>query len=614
MSSQEPPSSAPSDALGAGATFAYAFASFLRQNEEAWRIRRIDRFRPFDLHLAERKITLQGQIDAELLQRFFELEPEVERSLALTDEQRRPGSPLTVYVPAVAHPKRLHLDFYARDRQGHLLPVVNRFQSARMTAVHLMAVLLGDKDISIGNTRRLLVVLMALAFQTPGGFEERIRIWNRRAEPPLVGAQLLDWVAWEGDTFLFGLGAELRKHVEEYLDAENGAPPDFPLTNVASLERYNIKLLLLHGIRDVLKTLVGLAPPVEPGPPEEAAGREQSRTWFMDASEPSRLATAVREIALEGLDLLTKELHRADSVARGALYTELRFWRSYVPLEIRLGVPFTIELSETYTFGSSLSYGRQLPRFFRGSWQWYPLPIKDAEGVHLEIEIPDPALQLVRKRSQVVVMSSEAGVLLRFPPNRIFGSVSHASERMAHLYSSRMRAEAPHDDSLLPYLRARLKVRLRPSVFLGHLFAALGAVVAAIYVGDSTIPHAIHRNALATDDLRVVATVGALSLTISLWLTAVQHPRPITFKTLAFPRLILYLALAAIIGSFGFYGLSRVFAHNRRDDPPPRTELPLEKGGVGLLAVRCVDGKPREAASASFHPDVRACRPARLVL
>ena len=138
--SNETTALAPAELIGVSDPFAFAFASFLRQNPEAWRIRRVDRFRPFDLHLAERQTTLQGRIDPELVARFIEFEDEPEL-LRIDPKHVRVGETLPIYVPVVPHQKRLHINHYARDRQGHFLPMVNRFQSARTTAVHLMAVL-----------------------------------------------------------------------------------------------------------------------------------------------------------------------------------------------------------------------------------------------------------------------------------------------------------------------------------------------------------------------------------------------------------------------------------------------------------------------------------------
>jgi hypothetical protein len=46
-------------------------------------------------------------------------------------------------------------------------------------------------------------------------------------------------------------------------------------------------------------------------------------------------------------------------------------------------------------------------------------------------------------------------------------------------------------------------------------------------------------------------------VTVSLWLTAIQHPRPVTFKKLAPARMILYLSLLAILVSLGMYFVSR---------------------------------------------------------
>jgi hypothetical protein len=629
--SRKPPPLTPSQLFGANEAFAYAFASFLRQHEEEWRIRRVERFRPFDLHLAERQITLQGQIEAELLQRFLDLEDDP--SLRVAPELLRAGEPLTAYLPVVAHEKRLHLDFRARDRKGHSLAVVNRFESARMTAVHLMAILIGDREITVGEARRLFVVLMTLAFQTPGAFEERIRTWalNRardrgrwrwaferarwglgRSRPQLDTPDLLEWIAFEGNTFLPGLGHRVRGAVESYLEAKGTGerePPEFPLADVPSLANYRtLERLLLHGIRDVFKTFVELAPLFAP---RQRQPNEYTRAELMDVSHPERLATLVEQDALGGLDFLSQVLRDADDTTRH-LYTELIYWRSYIPLEVTLGLPFTVELSETYPFGEHVSYPKQLASFVVGSWQYYPLPLKDAEGVHIEIEVPDPALQL--RKSRVVTRIPETGETLRIPPIHIFGTVLRASERMGHYYSSRMRGDTPEDDWILPSLRARLKVRLTQSVALGHAFAAVAAAVAAAYVADLAVPRAIHEHRIPSDDLRIAAAVGAISLTISLWLSAVQHPRPITFKMLALPRLVLYAALATIVGSFAAYGVSRLLASHHPAGPPTQTTALRERLGVGPSAVGRIDGHARKASGAALHLDLRARRPARLAL
>ena len=278
----------------------------------------------------------------------------------------------------------------------------------------------------------------------------------------------------------------------------------------------------------------------------------------MDPHEPGRLAKLVQTEALPGLELLSKAIPQADEAKRAALYTELLTWTSYIPLEIKLGLPFTVEMSETYPFRQERPpYLKQLPTFVLGSWQWYFIPLKDADGVHVEIEIPDAALHITKLR--LVAEIPRLGTR-RIPPNRIFGSYLTSSERMVHLYSSRMQAEAPQDDWVLPFVRAKLKVRLTGSVFFGHAFAAFAAAVAASYIAYATFSHALHGGSIPLADLRVLATVGALSLTVGLWLTAIQHPRPITFKTLALARLILYTALITTLAGFVAYGIRRLLA------------------------------------------------------
>ena len=142
----------------------------------------------------------------------------------------------------------------------------------------------------------------------------------------------------------------------------------------------------------------------------------------------------------------------------------------------------------------------------------------------------------------------------------VFGSAESASERFVHLYSSRMRREASRYDWLLPYLRVKVRLRLTWAVLIGHVYAAAAFVLAALYIGSAAIPHAVEERKISPPDLRVVVTVGVLTVTVSLWLTAIQHPRPVTFKKLTPARLILYLALLAILVSLGMYFVSRAVA------------------------------------------------------
>ena len=178
MSTLKPSSMSPGDLFGASETFALAFASFLRRNPEAWRVRRTDRFRPVDFHLADHDVSLQGRIEPALLQRFLEFE--ASPPIALDPSRVRKNEPMTIYLPAIAQSKRLHLNFSAHRGTGERLPRVSHFESARITAVHLLTILIGDRQITVAKARRLHTVLTTLAFQNPVGLEERIEAWTRR--------------------------------------------------------------------------------------------------------------------------------------------------------------------------------------------------------------------------------------------------------------------------------------------------------------------------------------------------------------------------------------------------------------------------------------------------
>jgi hypothetical protein len=563
---------APSDLFGANETFAVAFASFLRRNPEAWRVRRTDRFRPVDLHLADHEIALQGRVDPGLLQRFaeFEADPPIDLDQALL----RKNESLTVYLPAIVQSKRLHLGFSVH-RGRERLPRISHFESARITAVHLLTILIGDRDITVGEARRLHRVLTTLAFQNPVGLEQRIGAWVqnrpknvRRAwehGQALEDEQLLEWIHAEAEGFLEGLGPPLRAVADAYLkgaSARAGDSPPYSLApaSVSALGHFgDVTSLLLHDIRDVLKTLVSLAPVLE----SQAAGTTFTRQMLME--RPERLARHVEDQVLRGLDSLLKLLKPlseapAPTTVREEFQKELEAWTVYIPLDIALGRPFTLRFRETISIGPRLNFARQLGFAFSGS-HLYPIPLKDADGVHVEVEIPDPALQLGRRLPVVALIPGQESAWRQpeIPMDTVFGSVERASERFVHLYSSRMRREATQYDRLLPYLRLKVRLRLTWAVLIGHLYAATAFLLAALYIGSAAIPHAVEEREIAPQDLRVIVTVGALTVTVSLWLTAIQYPRPVTFKKLTPARMVLYLALLSILVSLGMYFGSRAF-------------------------------------------------------
>jgi hypothetical protein len=592
--------------------FPMAFASFLRRNQEAWRVRRIDRFCPSDLHLAEHRVTLQGRIDPSLLDRFVELEAE-DLGLELDRSRLHHGAPLKIYLPAIAHPKRLLLDFSIRNEQNHAVPMLGRFESARVTAVHLAAIAarnqLGENK---EDARALLAALVALAFHDPLGLAQRISRWVpkwNKEKPesypparwvenePLARAHLLAWVEREAEAFLPGLGALLKNAVEEYLRLNgDGAPALQPY--IPPLAHYStVPQLFFHAIRAVLKTCVGLAPLMES---EQTSWPTRRRLM----NDPELLGSEFKSGPLRGLDVLTEVLANNGTAAMEELCNDLAYWTSYVPLEIELGIPFLLKFSEMTPVTREVTQLRLHQRIVATatSKHWYMIPERDAEAVHIEIRIPDPVLRL--DCPPRIVASRGLGIRPRtkeVPLDWIFGGLYHPSERLVHLYSTRMRQEKVPDpvleprgararvvgagrdlskrcadfysahvrrnglpddptreksyEKLRPYLRLEVKFRLVRTVAFGHALAVVASVLAAAYIVGTAGRAGWTRTALKTDDFRIVATVGALAITVSLWLTNIGHPRPLAFKKLEIARILLSVSLLTVVAALAFYAI-----------------------------------------------------------
>lgn len=265
-------------------SFAHRLAVFLRRTPDLWRDRRTDEFRPFDIHLAEHDLTLEGTIRCVLLDHFLEQyddvvipiandnasddgdEVEVEVEDAVLPFEVESGTEFDVVIPVARLPKRLFLGLTISDGSGPL-PLISRTDDARIEADHLVEVLTSnveDDQEFDDKLDDLIDLLKIIAFQNPSELLPRFASWYSDQEshdPTLV---LSDWVRREGNFSVPTLGDYLVVSLrDEILRASSwlvfdGPPPpthlSIPSGNRASELYYfrDLLSLVLISIRDAI--------------------------------------------------------------------------------------------------------------------------------------------------------------------------------------------------------------------------------------------------------------------------------------------------------------------------------------------------------------------------
>jgi hypothetical protein len=133
------------------------------------------------------------------------------------------------------------------------------------------------------------------------------------------------------------------------------------------------------------------------------------------------------------------------------------------------------------------------------------------------------------------------------PLERFFGATESPSPRLLHVYSSRQLAEASDEDLLTPSLVIVVPLRLRFSIFLAYLISSVAFVAAGSWVAWAFVHATIDGKEPAA--LEPLVTVAALAATLGLWLTSIQHSRPIMTAKLFPARACFFLALVALVGT-----------------------------------------------------------------
>jgi hypothetical protein len=344
--------------------------------------------------------------------------------------------------------------------------------------------------------------------------------------------------------------------------------------------------------------------------------------------------------------MLERQTENSRCIAHYEVMSDLQRWTAYLVMEIRLGVPFQVKISETLVLRPTGSTKRarldallrrhgtagrsRIPRvrLRRPHWppltratltkirehgqavvwrlrfrsgQLYPLALGDAEIYHVEVIADDPELgcahgEMAAERFDERHRTKE---LAPCDLDEYFSARQPASDRLLHLYSTKGSREASSVDQLAQgqdlleqTVFLRMRFPLTRSVRWGYVAAALafllaGAYVAGVWIEAIRVDH-------GPQDLKVVATVSALAVTMSLWLMRVQHPRRIVHRKVRVAHSIFALAISAIVLSPAVFGARWAFlppAHSGKakgKTAPNRRQANATQGvlRVGPLVLR----------------------------
>lgn len=600
--------------------FPPAFAAFLRQNPGYWRLRRVDRFRPIDTNLALHRATLQCRIDPALLDRFLDL---YEDDLDLPETTYGGGDELTVYVPVMRFPKRLLLDFTTADDAGKSIQLLTRTEDSSVAASFIISLLVEglDRELRDREVVALHVILSTLIAQNPHDLEDRINEWvrercakgeDRRYSPenPLRPRDLSAWIHDEGEDFQPGLGTALQAALAPLLwaaaidrpqrympgdaEADRVGALDVPDPRQGGLKHLpSMSYVLLHAVHDLLRMSVEFAPSWsddENTQPED--GNHVLQSDLM--ADPLLLIRHLQHNVLPGIRVLRELLRgprRGDALPD--LLRDLDSWTAYVVKDIRLGVPFSITFTQTLPLRTEdLKWPRPV-RWIEGRWRtvWrsnhrYPIPLKDAPSMHVEVDVPDPELRIPLKPGYP---PKRLGILVWIPGKRetyldkpldAFDAEARPSDRIVHFYSSRRAEESRRLDDLAPYVHLYVPIRLTFGVLFGYLAASVAFVLAAIFVGWEAFPTIV--TAERPPLLLETVEVAILSVTLSLFLVSTQHPSPLVTRKILGARLAFAVSIATILAAVS----TLMFSYFYYDGLPSKPSHANDQGRPVLIIRR----------------------------
>lgn len=410
--------------------------------------------------------------------------------------------------------------------------------------------------------------MSALVFNEPHRLWERLVKWTRsrsavsrfQFQGGLVDEELLlDWIGDEGDEFAPNLGGELRRElasaVERYgaslgATADRSDAPFFidPDLRPGALAVFpSPESFLLHGIQDVLKMSI-----------ESASPRQDDRHGLSHRERlkltPSELARRVRE-ALDEAGTLSKLLrNQRDDYALVDFVWHLQRWVSYSTVVVRPNIPFSIEFDHTYVQRTSEgNEPSKLDLWLRRikTQHHYPLPIKDALSVHVEVSSDEPEIEIGRRR--VILVTSDRK---KREDTKVFGHKFEPSARLVHRYSSKRPHEGlePEAETLLTNrLFLETRVVLARNIRFAYLLAALSFAAAAVFVSS------VSWTAIADESLKPLVVdavaVGTIAIGLALWLVTTQYRVRLIHEKLFWARPVFYASILAIVVSVVAYAI-----------------------------------------------------------
>jgi hypothetical protein len=573
--------------------FAETFAAFLRQNSSRWRLRRTDRFSPLDVDLAEREVTLTLRIDRQLLRDFAVQEGEV---IGVSAADIRNPQAVTAILPVLDHPKRLLLQA-RQSLDGHQLPGLQRYDEARILARDLLARLYNGRTDPRGARRpitgedgesmaQLRLVTSIALFNDPHRLKERLVEWCNRngrdvalVEPNGGLARrddLKSWIHEEAEEFLPNLGAVLLSALEPQVDIHHGRTRDTvegergcwitEELRPGGLAYFpTLQLLLLHGIQDVLKLVI------ETADTRPIKGDSSDRATLINDRDELAQRTLDVFSAIPNLEILLKAQNDGPAFLDFVRYLDR--WISYAAVTFQPGVPFSITFSDISPLdrpgGAELTKRERARRLVWRTNHWYPLPLRDALSVH--VEVVSREAEIVTSHCRVVRRERNGSLI---DVHQVFGQKSEPSGRLRHRYSSKL-----VDDRSTPgvatespnsvFLETRYK--LLTNVKAAYLAASVTFTAAAAFLVTAAIRG--WNNHLSSAVVSDAVLVGTLSTTLGLWLITTQYRVPVIQRKLFLARWWMYATVATSVAALAVLGSRRLFDQH---EPVPSGQSPVQ--------------------------------------
>jgi hypothetical protein len=481
--------------------------SVLQVRAYEWRQRRVQTIVPLDEHHYRERITLQIQINEDLVAQVIRrvaARTGDRRLASLVPSRRSPFHPtanpqrskldgqlLDVAVPLFRLPKQILHDFSVEDAGGRRLALMNRFDVSLFSAYHLLSMTAAVEDVG-----GIFNLVRALAFCIPDG------IFSKRNFPAgILGERSLtsdDDRRRGAATVVAYLDRAWKRRRGIHEAGRHPIPGLIPEKEVLQLLEIGARIahkltfdwwIQPDGLRDPLVNPLLLLP-------------DHLKLFEFEGGDPDDLPGEARGFVEQSgrfLDLLDSLVRkRSDDVEpdkSSATYLLQRYaqmthtWSALVDLRVRIGRPELVKASQTTRVVSTSrkSRLRALARQPFGVDQHYPVVIGDAQSTHIEIRSPESTAIRLATRNLIGDFHLHRERVERLFGFGYFRSLDHWSLYTTKTVDEMRRAaririgQGGRQDQESPEVGVIYKLTVgRASL---HLIVALIAFIAACYVG-----------------------------------------------------------------------------------------------------------------------------------